>query len=46
MLETGCSGTKPDLYNINDQLVAENPALTTHNSKYVHLGKGTAIIAK
>ena len=46
MLETGCTDNQPDRLNIGDQIIRNNLVKTSCNSDYVHLGKGTAILAK
>jgi len=46
-LETGCAiNEKPKLFTSEQKICANNPAQTNINSKYIHNGKGTAIIKK
>ena len=46
-LETGCAiNEKPKLFTSDQKICANNPAQTDINSKYIHNGKGTAILKK
>ena len=46
MLETGCINKSPMIEERKMKIVVNNEAVTEKKEQYVHLGKGTAIIAK
>ena len=46
MIETGCINKRPIIDDNSMKIVANNEAKTDKKEQYVHLGKGTCVIAK